>query len=138
MKRLMLAAVLALAAASPAMADFDHGMVAYKMGDHDRAWTEFHADAVTGHATAQFNIGVMYYRGEGVERDLVRAYAWIELATQQRRDEELIEAQEVLSVMLTPDQIADGMAMAGRLARDHDLYFRPPREDDAASRIAGY
>ena len=104
MKRLTLAAILAIVTASSAMADFDQGLAAYRAGDYDRAWKEFHVDAIAGHATAQFNIGVMYYRGEGVERDLVEAFAWIELATQQRNDAELIEAQEALSVMLTPDQ----------------------------------
>jgi TPR repeat protein len=137
MKRLTLAAILALVTASSAMADFDRGMSAYRTGDYDRAWKEFHVDAIEGHATAQFNIGVMYYRGEGVERDLVQAYAWIELATQQRNDAELIEAQEALSVMLTPDQISEGMVVAGRIARNHDLFFRAPRENET-SRIASY
>ena len=38
------------------------------------------ADARQGHARAQFNLGVMYSAGQGVQRDLVQAYAWLQRA----------------------------------------------------------
>ena len=129
MKRIALFTLLALVWAAPTFADFDQGMIAYRYGDFDRAMKEFRKDAVDGHALAQFNLGVLYFRGEGAPRDPVEAYAWIELATQSRGDLDLITAQEFLIVVLEPEQVVDGLARAERLAKLHDLTFRPVDED---------
>lgn len=131
----LLAATLALTICTALWADFDQGLSAYRAGDFERAFKEFHASATSGHPTAQFNVGVLYYRGEGVERNVIRAYGWIELATQHRGNEELLEAQEVLALMLTPEEIQAGLRDAERLARNHDLDYRPSRDDFERSQV---
>lgn len=40
----------------------------------------FEKAAGTGHRRAQLNIGILYFRGQGVTRDLVQARAWLEKA----------------------------------------------------------
>ncbi|MFI5002802.1 MAG: tetratricopeptide repeat protein, partial [Reyranellales bacterium] len=45
-----------------------------------RAAELFEQAAAAGHRRAQINIGILYFRGQGVARDLVQARAWLEKA----------------------------------------------------------
>jgi hypothetical protein len=45
-----------------------------------RAFELFEQAAKQGHATAQHNLAVLFYRGEGVEIDRVKAIAWFMMA----------------------------------------------------------
>ncbi len=58
--------VLCAGGALPARADLKAGMKAYQQKDYAAAMREFKAD---GKAQANYNISVMYYRGEGVQQD---------------------------------------------------------------------
>ena len=73
--RLLLAAV-SLGACAGARADFQDGMDAYRSGNYLYAFDEFKALALNGDAAAQYRLGVMYAKGEGVERDDAKAAAW--------------------------------------------------------------
>ncbi|WKE65821.1 TonB family protein [Gallaecimonas kandeliae] len=79
MRQWLLATSL-LAAASPAFADFNDGLKAYLAKDYPKALAEFRASAQLGQPNAQFNLGVMYFNGEGVTRDPEEAYAWFAAA----------------------------------------------------------
>jgi hypothetical protein len=48
-----------------------------------------------GHAEAQYNLGVMYYKGQGVPQDYAEAVKWYRLAA----DQGYAEAQYNLGVM---------------------------------------
>jgi len=63
-------------------ADLDKAMVKYESGNYSSAFREFERLARSGNHLAQFNLGAMYYRGQGVERNVVQAYAWMALASQ--------------------------------------------------------
>ncbi|MDX1569980.1 MAG: hypothetical protein R3200_05795 [Xanthomonadales bacterium] len=132
----LLVTCLALLLCSATWADFDSGMSAYRLGDYQRAFKEFREAAIAGDPTAQFNVGVMYYRGEHVERDLVKAYGWIELATNRPGTEALIQAQEILAVMLTPEEVDAGMQLAMDLAERHGLDYRPDYQTHPETRVA--
>jgi TPR repeat protein len=45
-----------------------------------RALELFEKAAATGHRRAQINLGTLYYRGQGTQRDLILARAWFEKA----------------------------------------------------------
>ena len=45
-----------------------------------RAVELFEKAAAQGHRRAQLNLGTLYFRGQGVQRDLVQARAWLEQA----------------------------------------------------------
>ncbi len=45
-----------------------------------RAAELFEKAAAAGHTRAQLNLGILYFRGQGVVRDLVQARAWLEKA----------------------------------------------------------
>ena len=67
-------------------------------------------------ADAQYNLGVCHFKGEGVAKDHVEAYAWFLLAVRQGVD----GAEEVvtrLESMMSRGQVAEGQ----KLARD----FKP-------------
>ena len=64
-------------------ADFDKGLVATQSGDYATALSEFVPLAEQGYASAQFNLGVMYYNGYGVLQDYKTAVKWYTLAAEQ-------------------------------------------------------
>jgi peptidoglycan hydrolase-like protein with peptidoglycan-binding domain len=83
-----LAAVLALAglaAATPALADYDSGITAYENRDYATAERELQPLADRGDPRAQRLMGLMYRDGLGVRQDLIRAYMWFDLAAQRNQ-----------------------------------------------------
>ena len=84
MKLLACLAVAILLAASPvAAADFDKGFGAYDRGDYATALKEFRQLAEQGNASAQAQLGIMYYKGQGVPQDYVAAVSWYLKAAEQ-------------------------------------------------------
>ncbi len=81
MKRWVLA--LLLIGAQPAHADFPAAIEAYDQGDYALSFAETEPVAGRGDMDAQFMLGFLYARGEGVARDAVRAYLWYALAARQ-------------------------------------------------------
>lgn len=63
-----------------AHADFTAALSHYNDKQYDIAMTEFRRSAVLGHKPSQFNIGVMYFRGEGVKQDFIESYAWLAIS----------------------------------------------------------
>ena len=66
-----------------AAADFQGGWEAHERGDYATAYKKWLPLAEQGDTFAQFNLGLMYYKGEGVPEDYVRAFAWFNLAAAQ-------------------------------------------------------
>ena len=86
MKRIALAAVLLVMLVGPVRAGFDEGMAAYEQGDYETALKEFRPLAEQGDADAQFKLGTMYNRGEGVPQDHAEALKWYRRAADQGHD----------------------------------------------------
>ncbi len=82
-KRLGLAAAIWTAMAAPVPADFPAAVEAYDQGDYATTFAESKPLAERGDADAQYMLGYLYARGQGVRRDLVRAYLWFTLAAWQ-------------------------------------------------------
>jgi TPR repeat protein len=78
-----LLALMILATAGPALAEFNEGWAAYKRGDYVTALHEWRPLAEQGHAKAQANLGLMYEYGRGVPQNYVRALRWYRLAAEQ-------------------------------------------------------
>jgi TPR repeat protein len=75
----LVAAVLA----QPANADLDKGLAAVQSGQWDKAYRQFQASAAQGNTDAQVNLGNLYLRGLGVERDESKAYEWFAKSARQ-------------------------------------------------------
>ena len=86
MRRLILAlSVCTPLVAAPALAqDFNRGYFAYSQGDYETALAEWQPLAERGFTLAQYNLGRMYYRGEGVEQNFTEAKKWFDLAAAQQ------------------------------------------------------
>ncbi len=95
MKRLVLTIAILLGLAAPAWAGFAEGVAAYKRGDYETALRELRPLANQGNAEAQFNLGVMYDKGEGVPQDDTEAVKWYRKAAEQG----YAEAQYSLGLM---------------------------------------
>ena len=75
---------LAFGAGKVLAQDFQKGMAAAQAGDFATALKEWHPLAEQGVAAAQYNLGVIYHKGEGVLQNYAEALKWYRLATEQR------------------------------------------------------
>ena len=64
-------------------ADFEKGLFAYDTGDFATALREWTPLAEQGNPDAQFKLGVMYRKGDGVPQDDKTAVKWYTLAAEQ-------------------------------------------------------
>ena len=79
----IIALVLAFNAGSILAQDFQKGVAAYQSGDYVTALQEWRPLAEQGHASAQYNLGLMYDNGKGVLQDYAEAVKWYRLAAEQ-------------------------------------------------------
>ena len=75
--------------------DFQAGWAAYEKGDYQAALHEWTPLAEQGDKEAQFNLGLIYEHGKGVEQDYKTAAQWYRLAANQG----LAHAQNNLGAM---------------------------------------
>jgi uncharacterized protein len=83
----ILIALLCLTLSLPAFAedveDFNRGFVAFENGDYAGALRLWRPLADKGLARAQYNLGVMYRDGQGVQQDYKEAVSWYRKAAEQ-------------------------------------------------------
>jgi TPR repeat protein len=99
-----------LLAATPAFADTAAGLAAFKNKDYQRAYREWKAAAEAGQPEAQFDLGLLYAQGLGVQRDMTVAANWYRKAAEQGN----AEAQFALGQMYSrgwgiPRDMADAI-----------------------------
>jgi len=66
-----------------AKADYEDGVEAAFAGDFDTAFKEFSIAAQEGLSLAQYNLGILYFTGQGVEQDFNAAFEWTKRAAEQ-------------------------------------------------------
>ena len=94
-KRLVFLIAILCLPASIVLADFKGGVEAYRKGDYKAAFQEWEVLAVSGHTKAQSNMGLLYLRDQGVQKDEEAALEWFEKAAEQG----LITAQFNLGIL---------------------------------------
>lgn len=82
-KRIVAALILCAVFVSPALADFNDGLLAFRTKDYEGAAKQWTPLAEDGDPRAQTNLGLLYSRGLGVPKDGQKALAWFEKAAQQ-------------------------------------------------------
>ncbi len=65
------------------MPGINAGVAAYKWGAYATAYREWHPLAKQGNAKAQYNLGLMYRKGQGVPKDDAEAVGWWRKAAEQ-------------------------------------------------------
>ena len=81
-------------------ADFESGLKAYQAGDYATALHEWQPLADQGAPHAQYNLGLMYARGQGVPQDFAKAAEYYKKAAEQG----VVEAQYNLGVLYANGQ----------------------------------
>ncbi len=76
---LLLAALAGTAVAGP----FEDALSAHERGDYDEAVKLYRKAADQDDARAQFNLGFMYYNGQGVPQNHAPAMKWYRMAAEQ-------------------------------------------------------
>lgn len=104
---LLLATVLVLAGSRPGLAE-------------DREIAKLRRAADQGHASAQFTLGGMYAKGEGVLEDYVQAYTWFILAAAQG-EERAFKLKDELRLAMTSEQVAEAQKLAAELQERIEL-----------------
>ena len=74
--------------------DYEDGVNAAFDGDFDTAYLEFLTAAQDGLDLAQYNLGILYFTGQGVAQDLEEAFRWTEAAANQGHLLSLIHISE--------------------------------------------
>ncbi len=115
--RYLIAAALTVMLALPVAAqDYQKGDVAYQRGDYATALREWRPLAEQGHAAAQYNLGGMYSQGQGVPRDDVLSYMWLNLAASRfppgKDRDKAVEGRDAVAERMTPAQIAEAQKLA--------------------------
>ena len=93
-----------LAIAVPARGDMYSATTAYKNADFTAAFKQFKELAELGMPNAQFDIAVMYAKGEGIAQSNVMAHAWASIAAQNGEEKGKVLAEE-LEAELTPNSL---------------------------------
>ncbi len=83
MRKTLMAVAVALWPVAAVAQDFDKGLAAALSGDFATALQEWQPLADQGDAVAQYNLGGMYYNGNGVPQDYAEAVKWYRRAADQ-------------------------------------------------------
>ena len=74
---------LALSAVPVAADTWDDAVAAYGSSDYETAMRLFRPFAEQGNADAQYNLGAMYDKGQGVPQDYAEAVKWYRMGAEQ-------------------------------------------------------
>ncbi len=132
--RLTMALGLALFGTQFAQASYEAGKEALDRNDAVAAIEEWQPVAKRGDVNAQFALGEIYEKGaEGINIDLIGAYAWYNLAAAQG-NEKADTAVEQLKSSMSPEEIQDGEAQSIAAL---GFWFRSfTGQDEAAFQVA--
>jgi TPR repeat protein len=67
--------------------------------------------AAQGNARAQFNLGVMYFKGEGATKDNIYAHMWVNIAASSG-DADGVKVREIIAKRMTTEDILKAIALA--------------------------
>ena len=93
-KKTLMAAAIALSIGQAAADGYNEGFLAAEAGEFKSAVQYWKPLAEQGHAIAQFNLGMMYHGGLGVELDETKALEWYHRSAENGYH----KAQEYLAV----------------------------------------
>jgi len=112
----LLILIVPLGIASIANAEpLEDGLAAIERGDFATALRLLKPLSDKGHSSAQFNLGVMYDKGQGVTQDFILAYMWLNIGASSLSGEDGEQAATVrdsVAKKMKPGQIERAQEMA--------------------------
>ena len=104
-----------------ANANFDKAIALYQNKDFTEAKEAFEVLAAIGDRSALFNLGVMYYRGEAIERDAIKGYVLMTIANQGLDEPDFSSLIAKLDRSLTPEQKSFAKELMVKLLPTYDI-----------------
>lgn len=101
--KILIFLLLGMLTSQSAQADILAAMKAYQEQRHEEAFNSFKHLAKLGNDRARYNLAVMLSKGQGVEQDLIQAYAWAQL-TDHRQNPEYMALKDALNEALSEAQ----------------------------------
>ena len=83
--------------------DFEQAVDAYRKGDYIQALNTFYTLAKDDDAKAQYNVGLMYANGFGVQKDVTQAKMWYEKAAKQGNGAAQYNLAQMFHILGTQD-----------------------------------
>ena len=102
------------------------GMRAYAHHRYGDAMKYFEVGAWYADKLSQLSIGLMYKNGEGVAKDPIRAYAWMDLAC-ERGYPQFVATRDEMKETLTSEQLAQAEGIRAELAKRYADDVAQPR-----------
>jgi uncharacterized protein len=93
--------------------------------DYAAAASWYRKAADQGHARAQFNLGTMYFLGQGVPQDYISAHVWLSLGA-AGGNEDAAKNRDIVAAKMTPAQMAEAERLV-RKWKPHPKMTRPAR-----------
>ena len=109
-----LACTLLLLSSALVQAGFDEGLVAADKGDYQTAFKEWKPLAEQGDASAQYNLGNMYGKGQGVPQNFKIAYILFNLAA-SNSGADATQNRDIAAAKLSPATIEDAQRITLQL-----------------------
>lgn len=83
--------------------EFESGIKALKSEKFDKAFGHIERSSKLGNKSAQYELALLYAKGQGTKQDLLQAYLWLSVATEvkERRWNELMDK---ISQLFTKEQ----------------------------------
>lgn len=91
----------------PSAGKMERGQEAYEAGRYEVAIQYYRQAARWADKFGQFNVGLMYLKGQGVEKDIPRGWAWLELSAERGYPQFVEPADDVWDLM-DGDQQSEG------------------------------
>jgi uncharacterized protein len=106
------------------------GMKEYANGDYKRAMRYFLKSAWYSDKPSQLSIGLMYLNGQGVDKDLIKAYAWTALSA-ERHYPDFAATRDQIWQQLDSTQRQQALALEQSLVAQYGDEVAKPREIQA-------
>ena len=102
------------------------GVHRYAHHDLKGAMKYFKIGASYADKLSQMSIGLMYFNGEGVAKDPVTAYAWLDIAA-ERDYPDFVATRERVKATLSPEQLKKALVVRDELAAQYADAVAKPR-----------
>ena len=102
----------------PGVRFFALGVQAFRKGDYRHAIDMYKVAASWAYKPAEYNLGVMYFKGQGVPVDRPLGAAWMVLAA-ERDDPQYVKARDVMITLLSVADFARTDELWGKLKQTY-------------------
>ncbi len=115
--------ILMLCIGSVRLIAMENGWQAYVRGDYATALRDFLFNAQRGDVSAEYNLGVMYETGQGVEQDDVEAFIWYSRAAEHFSEgdarKRALRRRKAVKRFMTGEERSDAMTRARQQGLDY-------------------